>query len=117
MTTDHPFGDSPRSLETTPLRPWTLRILLWLLERKLKRKVRSDKGTMRHTERDLWAMRWVGEQAAVRFDHVRRLLGRFPQGEDTNPRILSENAARHVIERWRDQGYARFEPILAREPG
>jgi hypothetical protein len=117
MTTDHPFGDSPRSSETTPLRPWTLRILLWLIERKLKRKVRSDKGTMRHTERDLWAMRWVGEQAAVRFDHVRQLLGRFPQGEDTNPRILSENAARHVIERWRDQGYARFEPILAREPG
>jgi hypothetical protein len=116
MTTDHPFDDSPQPAETTPLRLCTLRILLWFTERKLKRKVRSDKGTMRHTERDLWAMRWVGEQAAVRFDHVRQLLGRFPHGKDTNPRILSENAARSVIDRWRDQGYARFVPILAGEP-
>lgn len=78
MTTDHPLNDSSRSPETTHLRPWTLSILLRLLEQKLKRKVRSDKVTMRYTERDLWAMRWVGGQAAVRFDHVRQLLGRYP---------------------------------------
>ena len=117
MATDHLFNDSPRLSETIPLRPWALRILLWLLERKLKRKVRSDKGIMRHTGRDLWAMLWVGEQAGVRFDHLRELLGRYPQGEDNSPRTLSENATRHVIKRWCEQGYARFEPILAREPG
>jgi hypothetical protein len=66
MTTGHPRNDSPPSAEAPPLQPWALRILLWLLERKLKRKVRSDKGIMRHTERDLWAMQWVGEQAGVR---------------------------------------------------
>jgi hypothetical protein len=111
MTTDHPRNDSPPSSETPSLRPWTLRILLWLLERKL----RSDKGTMRHTERDQWAMRWVGAQAGVRFDHLRELLGRYPQDAYASPRTLSENATRHVIKRWCDQGYARFEPILARE--
>ena len=117
MTANSPFNDAPRSSSITPLRPWTLRLLLWLLERKLKRKVRSDKGIMRHTERDLWAMRWVGEQAGVRFDHLRELLGCYPQGEDSSPRTLSENATRQVIRRWCKQGYARFEPILAGEPG
>ncbi len=117
MTIDHPFDDAPRPSETPPLRPWALGTLLWLLERKLKRKVRSDKGIMRHTERDLWAMRWVGEQAGVRFDHLRELLGRYPQGEDSSPRTLSENATRQVIRRWCQQGYARFEPMLAGEPG
>ena len=117
MTINHPFHDSLQSSESMPLRPWTLRILLRLLERKLKRKVRSDKGIMRHTERDQWAMRWVGVQARVRFDHVRELLGRYPQDMDASPRVLSENATRHVIKRWCEQGYARFEPILAGEPG
>jgi hypothetical protein len=116
MTIGNLSHDDLRSSKTTLLRPWTLRILLWLIERKLKRKVRSDKGIMRCTERDLWAMHWVGTQAAVRFDHIRKLLGRYPQGEDMTPRFLSENATRHVIKRWCDQGYARFEPILAEEP-
>lgn len=117
MTTDCPRNDSPPSAEIPPLQPWALRILLWLLERKLKRKVRSDKGIMRHTERDQWAMRWVGEQAGTRLDHFCELLGRYPQDEDASPRTLSENATRQVIRRWCEQGYARFEPILAREPG
>lgn len=78
MTTDHPFHEPLSSSEGTPFRLWTLKFLLAFLERKLKRKVRSDKGIMRCTERDLWAMRWVGTQTAIRFDHVRHLLGRYP---------------------------------------
>ena len=44
-------------------------------------RVRRDAGEIRLTDRDLWALRWIGEQYAVRMDQLRRLLGSRPGGE------------------------------------
>lgn len=85
--------------------------------KKRTRKTRSDKGSMRLTWRDRWAMPWVGTAGGIRFDHFQRLLGMNPQGRDKRRRKLSADATRKVVKRWCNKGFARFEPILAEQPG
>lgn len=44
---------------------------------KLKRKRRSDYGSVILTARDLALLRWIGEQYAIRFDHLQVLAARY----------------------------------------
>src|SRR5438270_9426359 len=62
-------------------------------------------------QRDLEALRWVGEQYAGRFDQLQVLLGRLG-GRDA----LSASAARSVVSRWETLGMASRASFIAGEP-
>ena len=69
------------------------------------------------TDRDLWALRWIGEQYAVRMDQLGRLLGSQPGGETSVVGVLSERRTRRVVERWMRAGLVETRKILYAEPG
>jgi hypothetical protein len=74
------------------------------------RKERSDKGSIKITERDLTVLRFIGEQYAVRQDQLARLLKRPSQG------ALSESATRAVIARWEKAGLTTSRKVIGDEP-
>ena len=76
----------------------------------IARKERSDKGSIKITERDLAILRFVGEQYAVRADQLARLLKRPAPG------TLSESATRAVIARWEKAGLTQSKKVVADEP-
>lgn len=76
----------------------------------IARKERSDKGSIKITERDLSALRFVGEQYAVRCDQLARLLKRPDTG------ALSDSATRAVISRWEKAGLTASRKVIADEP-
>ena len=77
---------------------------------EVARKERSDKGSIKITERDLAILRFVGEQYAVRADQLARLLKRPAPG------TLSESATRAVIARWEKAGLTQSKKVVADEP-
>lgn len=81
------------------------------------RAVRRDAGEIRLTDRDLWALRWIGEQYAVRMDQLARLLGSQPGGETTVEGTLSERRTRRIVERWTQARLVETRKILYAEPG
>jgi hypothetical protein len=62
-------------------------------------------------QRDLEALRWVGEQYACRLDQLQVLLGRLGGRE-----ALSASAARSVVGRWERLGLAARASFIAGEP-
>ena len=62
-------------------------------------------------QRDLEALRWVGEQYACRLDQLQVLLGRLGGREP-----LSASAARSVVSRWETLGMAARGSFIAGEP-
>lgn len=76
----------------------------------IARKERSDKGSIKITERDLSVLRFVGEQYAVRQDQLARLLKRPAEGK------LSDSATRAVITRWEKAGLTGSRKVIAGEP-
>ena len=90
--------------------------LTWVKETGEKRR-RRDAGEVRLTERDLWALRWIGEQYAVRMDQLSGLLGSQPGGETSLAGVLSERRTRRVVERWRRAKLVETQKILYAEPG
>ena len=80
-------------------------------------RVRRDAGEIRLTDRDLWALRWIGEQYAVRMDQLRRLLGSRPGGETNAIGTLSERRTRRIVERWTQARLVETRKILYAEPG
>jgi hypothetical protein len=60
------------------------------------RRLRWDAGTA-VTERDVAALRWIGEQYAARSDVLAALLGRLGRGADAP---LARRTLRQVVERW-----------------
>jgi hypothetical protein len=74
------------------------------------RQHRSDKGSVRLTERDLASLHWIGEQYAIRVDQLTRLLGR----EAGRP--LSDSTARAAVARWLRAGLAKRRKITAGDP-
>ena len=76
----------------------------------IARRERSDKGSIKITERDLAILRFVGEQYAVRADQLTRLLKRPAPG------TLSESATRAVIARWEKAGLTQSKKVVADEP-
>jgi len=76
----------------------------------LGRSERSDKGSIKITERDLAILRFVGEQYAVRMDQLGRLLKRPAEGS------LSDSATRAVVARWEKAGLTSSRKVIADEP-
>ena len=76
----------------------------------IARKERSDKGSIKITERDLSVLSFIGQQYAVRADQLARLLKRPAEG------ALSESATRAVIARWEKAGLAASRKVIADEP-
>lgn len=81
------------------------------------RAVRRDAGEIRLTDRDLWALRWIGEQYAVRVAQLARLLGSQPGGETSVEGTLSERRTRRIVERWTQARLVETQKILYAEPG
>jgi hypothetical protein len=64
------------------------------------------------TDRDVAALRWLGQQYAARADVLRVLLGRLSPG---SPRIegqLGETTLRDVLDRWEDRGLVARDRLL-----
>jgi hypothetical protein len=64
------------------------------------------------TDRDVAALRWLGQQYAARSDVLRVLLGRLSPG---SPRIegqLGETTLRDVLDRWEDRGLIERDRLL-----
>lgn len=76
----------------------------------IARKKRSDKGSIKITERDLFVLRFIGEQYAVRQDQLARLLKRPAEG------VLSDSATRAVVARWEKAGLTDSRKVIADEP-
>ena len=74
------------------------------------RQHRSDKGSVRLTERDLVSLHWIGEQYAIRFDQLGLLLGR-----DAG-RSLTDSTARAAVARWMRAGLAKRRKVTADDP-
>jgi len=85
------------------------------LEQK-DRKPRRDAGIPRMQDRDIQALRWIGEQGAASVDHLRDLLGRMSEWETDEPGRLSVTRVRHIIEdRWEPAQMVSVENILGKK--
>lgn len=76
-----------------------------------ERRARSDKGSVRLTERDLTSLRWTGDQYAIRLDQLALLLGR------NAGRVLTDSTARAAVTRWTRAGLASTRKVTVGEPG
>lgn len=82
-----------------------------MVEEKQKRAQRSDKGTVRLSERDIAVFNWLADMKAMYEADLRILLGRLSDG-----RIPSESAVRQVVGRWQRAGYGRAQKLLVGQP-
>src|SRR5579859_4108135 len=82
---------------------------------KKPRKTRYDKGSVKANDRDIFALTWIAQQYAMRFDHACQLISMHP-GPGVGPEGLSWSAARQVVNRWRKAGWIGYQQMLAGEP-
>ena len=82
-----------------------------------KRAPRSDKGRMQWTQRDLRALRWVGEQYAIRLDQLAALLARWQSGPTQTPGRLASETVRKLVQRWKKAGLVERALLARGEPG
>jgi hypothetical protein len=82
---------------------------------------RSSGGTSRRprwdtdagiTDRDVAALRWLGQQYAARSDVLRVLLGRLSPGAPRVEGQLGETTLRDVVDRWEDRGLIARDRLL-----
>lgn len=90
-------------------------------EKRGQRKTRRDKGVRLLTPRDVWVLRWMAEQYALRFDQLQQLLSRYPSnrnGIEPGPGGLSTSAVLQVIARWQeDPAWVEYQRIHVQTPG
>jgi DNA-binding MarR family transcriptional regulator len=87
------------------------------------RKIRDDKGAIRWQKRDFEALKWVGEQYIITYDHLRILLYRMSDKKLTNEirdrlqgkqkEILTEQTVRKITNRWSNAGLVNKSSSLA----
>jgi hypothetical protein len=84
-----------------------------------ERKVRSDKGLVMATARDLYCIGWIAEQYAARADQIQKLLSRFPSEDRPfkNGGLMAATTLRDQIARWKRAGWIDYRRTLADEPG
>src|SRR5688572_17692514 len=58
---------------------------LFFRRRKITMTERRDKGLPQLTPRDRYVLTWIGEQYAVRFDTLEKLLGHMPGKSHNQP--------------------------------
>jgi hypothetical protein len=64
------------------------------------------------TDRDVAALRWLGQQYAARSDVLRVLLGRLSPGSPRVEGQLGETTLRDVLARWEDRGLVDRDRLL-----
>jgi hypothetical protein len=64
------------------------------------------------TDRDVAALRWLGQQYAARADVLRVLLGRLSPGSPRVEGQLGETTLRDVVARWEDRGLVARDRLL-----
>ena len=79
-------------------------------------KKRSDAGQTLWTDRDEFALNWIGQQYGIRLDQLQWLLGRYAGRGAARPDWISEGAARDVVTRWKRAGWVKVKRIRAHEP-
>jgi hypothetical protein len=78
---------------------------------------RMNAGEPVWTPRDIYALEWIADMRAVRYDQLRRLLSRESEFATKDPQMLSMSRTTDVIKRWVQTGNALYKPILAKQPG
>jgi hypothetical protein len=64
------------------------------------------------TDRDVAALRWLGQQYAARSDVLRVLLGRLSPGSPRVEGLIGEATLRDVVDRWEDRGLVARDRLL-----
>ena len=64
------------------------------------------------TDRDVAALRWLGQQYAARSDVLRVLLGRLSPGSPRVEGLIGEATLRDVLDRWEDRGLIARDRLL-----
>lgn len=87
-----------------------------------ERRARRDKGSRLMNSRDRQLLHWIGEQYAVRFDHLHYLLSLDPRPRNPatlpGPQGITTSAVTQVVRRWtQEPPWARYERIHTDEPG
>ena len=80
------------------------------------RKRRRDVDTVRLLPRDEMVLTWIGQQYAMRLDHIQALLGQLAGHDAIHKNPISESATRNVIARWKKAGWVQARRIDAEEP-
>ena len=90
-------------------------------EKQAGRQPRADRGRIIPTRRDLACLTWIADQYAVRGDHIRLLLSRFPDVQkpfrDQASGLIAETTTRDLIARWRRAGWIEYQLVLNDQPG
>lgn len=81
------------------------------------KELRMNAGEPAWTPRDLYALEWIADQRAIRYDQLRRLLSRESEFATKDPAMLSMSRTTETIKRWVKKGHAIYQPILAKQPG
>jgi hypothetical protein len=81
---------------------------------------RRDRGMPQLSKRDRVSLTWVGEQYAIRFDSLQKLLGRMASSSYNPPaepgKIARTNVYR-VVKRWELLGLTGYQKFWKDEPG
>jgi hypothetical protein len=64
------------------------------------------------TERDVAALRWLGQQYAARSDVLRVLLGRLSPGSPRVAGQLGDETLRQILDRWDERGLVARDRLL-----
>lgn len=71
---------------------------------------RSDYGQVRATDRDLYLLKWIGEQYAVRVDQLKELAEVYKGSGLSVPTI------KWLTNRWREAGWVEKQVLLSGQP-
>lgn len=87
-----------------------------------KRRDRHDKGTRLMTPRDRMVLRWIADQYAARFDHVRQLLSREPRTTNPatapGPQGMTTSNVGQIMRRWeREPAWVEYRRFYRDVPG
>ncbi len=85
-------------------------------QQKLPRKRRKDAGQPRWEDRDYYILQWIGQQGIIRYDQLRRLLGRESPEKHAWDAVLSPSATDNAITRWEAKRLVNSAHLVPKEP-
>jgi hypothetical protein len=81
------------------------------------RRSRRHKEVPQWTVRDDYCIWWIGEQRAVRYDHVQRLSAHESDQQTLIPGRLSATRTTQIIHRWQKANLVIYIKVHAKSPG
>lgn len=82
-----------------------------------RRRPRQDAGKPQWQRRDDYCLEWIGEQRAIRYDQLQRLLAGESDGQPADPQQLSMTRTTQIISRWQRAHLVEYRKIYVRQPG